>query len=370
VERLGADLLAGGRWGFLMKIDTTLFKKLVDDRLLSVQKHDKADLLIWNYTQKCQFGRAWTPETMMARGLITNSAGEVLARPFKKFFNYEEHTGEDSVLPPLPVEYFEVFDKLDGSLGILYWLGDTPQIATRGSFNSEQAIKGTEMLKKYNVPWSRYMTYLFEIIYPANRIVVDYGKQEDLVLLAIIDTETGAEVEHELIEDMTRGNIPIVKQFDGGRDLKKIKKLARDNAEGFVIRFDSGVRTKLKYKEYVRLHRLVTGVNAKTIWELLKNGQPFDELMEKVPDEFYAWVKKTKGELLNAFKEIEENAKKAYKEIEGLPTRKEQAFWLISSKYPFPGVVFKMLDKKPYEPIIWAIVRPKAERPFKEDIDA
>src|SRR3972149_3073306 len=126
-----------------MKINLNVFYDLVQQKYLSVQKHDKVDLLIWNYTPKAQFSRYWTDETMMARGLITDLEGNVIARPFRKFFNYSEHTGEDSKLPSLPMETFEVFDKLDGSLGILYWRGETPYIATRGSFSSDQAIRGT-----------------------------------------------------------------------------------------------------------------------------------------------------------------------------------------------------------------------------------
>ena len=32
-------------------------------------------------------------------------------------------------------------EKIDGSLGILYWVGDEAKIATRGSFTSRQAEK-------------------------------------------------------------------------------------------------------------------------------------------------------------------------------------------------------------------------------------
>ena len=94
----------------------------------------------------------------------------------------------------LPNEPFEVYEKLDGSLGILYWLGDEPYIATRGSFESPQAQIATELLRAYDLSGlDRRRTYLFEIIYPENRIVVNYDDRRELVLLAIIDTATGRE---------------------------------------------------------------------------------------------------------------------------------------------------------------------------------
>lgn len=306
----------------------------------------------------------------MARGLITDLEGNIKALPFKKFFNMSEHTGEDSTLPSLPLEEFEVFDKMDGSLGILYWIGEEPRIATRGSFTSDQAIKGTGMLRKYpNAVWDRQYTYLFEIIYPENRIVVDYGGNEKLVLLAVIDTETGKEKSRSDIESRYTGRVPLVDRFDFDH-IEEILGMMRENAEGFVIRFKSGVRTKLKYEEYVRLHRLITGVNAKTIWELLRNNQPFDELMERVPDEFYVWVKSTKAHLQGQFdgtetysKQVLEQAKKYYK------NRKDQAKFIMESTKA-PSVVFSMLDGKDYSKVIWQMLKPRADKPWKEDIDS
>lgn len=346
-----------------MKIDISRFRELEEQKYLSCQKHPSADLLIWNYTQLAQFAKVWCPETLMARGLITDFLGNVKARPFKKFFNYEEHFGEDCKLPPLPLEPFTVTEKMDGSLGILYWVDDIPYIATRGSFTSEQAIKGTEILHRdySHVEFDSYCTYLFEIIYPANRIVIDYNGMEDIVLLAVVETETGREVKNSLYS----GFIPVVKTYEFD-DIAKIKEVQEDNKEGFVIRFESGVRTKIKMAEYVRLHRLVTGVNAKTIWELLKNGHDFTDLLERVPDEFYDWVKNTKAELEKQFHLIEQESKSRWIEALDMDTRKKQAQH-ISKTSQYPGVVFAMLDSKPYKDIIWKLIKPRADKPWKED---
>lgn len=48
------------------------------------------DLILFNYTPICQFSKAWDEYTIMARGLIVDKEGNVVARPFDKFFNYEE----------------------------------------------------------------------------------------------------------------------------------------------------------------------------------------------------------------------------------------------------------------------------------------
>jgi RNA ligase len=86
-----------------------------------------------------------------------------------------------------------VFDKMDGSLGILYPTSQGMAVATRGSFTSEQALKATEILHEKYPEWAQ-ITYdwfrsnfdanwyevnytdLVEIVYPENRIVVDYAR--------------------------------------------------------------------------------------------------------------------------------------------------------------------------------------------------
>ena len=238
-----------------MNVDISLLNALVEQKYLTVQHHSTADLLIYNYTTKTQAERYWTPETMMCRGLITKPDGTLVARPFPKFFNLEEHPGD------LPIEPFQVFEKLDGSLGILFFVDGKPYLATRGSFTSDQAIRGNVILERYqDVMFDPEFTYLFEIIYADNRIVVDYGDREDLVLLAAIHTESGEELdisEHQW-------PFPVATRYDGITDLSALRDREEANREGFVIRFAGGTRVKVKFAEYVRLHRLVTGVNAKT----------------------------------------------------------------------------------------------------------
>ena len=129
----------------MARVDRATLDSLVEQHYLSVQKHPTSDLLIYNYTPRCQYERYWTPETLMCRGLIVRSDGTIVARPFNKFFNYEEHV---QLNQPVPLEPFKVTEKLDGSLGILYFADDQlPYIATRGSFVSQQAQKANAILQ-------------------------------------------------------------------------------------------------------------------------------------------------------------------------------------------------------------------------------
>ena len=335
-------------------INKELLLKMIEDKLVSVQKHPSADLFIYNYTPKVQYDRIWNEITMQTRGLILDSDMNVVARPFKKFFNLEEHTIDE-----IPNMAFDVYEKMDGSLGILYWLNNEPFIATRGSFLSDQSMRANLILKrKYTNIFDKLdknSTYLFEIIYPENRIVVNYNDMEDLILLSIIDNETG----EERIEDI---GFPIVKKYDGIKDIAKLKSLEEDNKEGFVVRFKNGFRLKVKFDEYVRLHRIVTGISNISIWEYLRDGKDFNEILDKVPDEFYEWVKKTIKELTDEFNAIIDESKNSFKILD---SRKETAIYFLTQKYP--KVLFAMLDGKKIDDIVWKMVKPNFSKPFKVD---
>lgn len=327
-------------------------REQVEQGFISWQKHPSADLYILNYTQRAQYDWHWTPETMACRGLIVDGQNNIVSRPFLKFFSIEQRQ------EPLPLEPFEVYEKLDGSLGILYYAHGEPRIATRGSFVSEQAQWATYHLhEKYgHVKFDPTLTYLFEIIYPGNRIVVDYGDTADLFLLAVIDTETGKDVP---LQDI---GIPVVKRYDGIKDVAELSALEEANKEGFVLKFESGLRVKVKFAEYKRLHRLLTGLNSKQIWECLKDGRGLNDVLERVPDEFYNWVRATERDLVAAFKGIEDGCRAQFKD---LGDRKENALYYRTCEHP--AVLFKMLDGQDYSDYIWKQVRPVAAMPFKID---
>lgn len=333
-------------------INKLLLEQMIAENYIKINKHPEYDLYIYNYTQKAQYNRVWNEITLMCRGLILNEKLEVVARPFPKFFNLGEMENQY-----IPDSTFEVFDKMDGSLGILYFVENEPYIASRGSFSSIQSDKANEMLHgKYKPCWENLdpkKTYLFEIIYPENRIVLDYGDDEKLVLLAIIDTQSGDEFP---LEDL---GFPVVEKYDGFNDFTTLKNLNLKNKEGFIIKFANNYRLKIKFDEYLRLHRILTECSTIDIWECLKEGLPLNDFLENVPDEFYEWVKNVKADLLNQYKTIENECKNYFKVFEN---RKDTAAYFI--KHPHHSVLFSMLDNKDYSPIIWKKIKPEFQKPF------
>jgi RNA ligase len=342
--------------------------KYHNDGLLYKQTHPTLPLTIWNYTPAVQYGEKWDDVTLQCRGLVTGTEGNVVARPFKKFFNLEEnkHT---------PTSDFEVFDKMDGSLGIMFKYNGEMVCATRGSFTSDQSKWMTEFAQKYNYQdiIVEGFTYLFEIIYPENRIVVNYDGQEKLVLLGIINTETGEEVPYNdlmFLKKLYEG-FDVVKKYDGVRDYSELKGKVEQNSEGFVVRFSNGDRMKIKGEEYLRLHKIMTNVSTTGVWELLSNGGDINEFLKDVPDEFYKKVKDYADLLKYGFYRVSEDCGKShdyfrygkYNDREIEPTKKQFAEHVMNYGHPpYRAVMFAMWDGKPYDKLIWNVFKPEFKK--------
>ena len=324
---------------------------------VSRRKHPEENLYILNYTAKTQYEGLWNETTMSCRGLVVDSSNNIRARCFRKFFNYEEVRSEVDSRISQGLS-FSVTEKMDGSLGILYWVGDNPFVATRGSFDSPQALKANQILRSRPCQGLRRdLTYLVEILYPSNRICVDYGNLEDLILLSSIHTESGEEVtcEHHPFRHVDR----IVP--DG--DFLSMKSRNIPNREGFVVRFADGYRFKVKFEDYVRMHSLIFSVSSKSIWRQLRCGEeiPFGAL----PDEIYDWVRSEKALLESERLAIVSEAEAAFSVMKDLP-RKE--FARRALEYRCSPILFCMLDGKPFGDIVWKMVEPEHRTPFDEKI--
>lgn len=336
-----------------MIFDRELLHSLSNEGWLRSQRHPEADLWIYNYTEKTQYESHWTPETLACRGLILDADGVVVARPFGKFFNLG-----DPQVGDLPDEPFTVTEKMDGSLGIVYEVDGVQHVASRGSFISEQAVYGTMLLREQELASTPGVTSLFEILYPENRIVVDYFGRRELVMLAAIRHEDG----RDALLPAYSG--PVVERYFDGEAiaLHDLAERGRANAEGFVVAFESGLRVKVKFAEYVRLHRIVTGVNARRIWESMRDGDDLDLLLEGLPDEIHRWIEDTRAALYADFRAAVDSASRVFERRPRTAERKALAAYFLASDAN-PAVLFRMLDGKPFEDLIWRTIRPEPITP-------
>jgi len=329
-----------------------ILEQYYNEGWLIKQTHPTLPLTIWNYSQATQYEGKWDEITLACRGLVTDNNGVVVARPFKKFFNMEEGNYT-------PTEDFEVYEKLDGSLGILFYYNNRWIFATRGSFTSDQAIKGGGLLNKYDLDLlSPGYTYLFEIIYQENRIVCEYD-YEDVVMLGCIETTDGGEV--DIHDEYYSTNFNVVKKYDGVKDYSMLKSMIENNREGYVIRFSNGDRMKIKGEEYIRLHQIMTEISTKSVWECLSQGDDIYKILEDVPDEFFAKIDEYVEELQSNYILLEAEAQALFATISvHTDTRAEFAKYAKAST--LAPILFKMLDNRHYSETIWRMIKPEYKK--------
>jgi len=267
---------------------------------------EHGDLILFDYSQETQANFDWDLITLNARGIVFNKVtGEIVARGFSKFFNFEELHGEAG--KKLPVEFqpntsglFRTLDKKDGSCGLTYKYLDKWHVNTRGSFESDQAIWATKWLNK-NIKTEHMdgdLTYIFEIIYPENRIVVDYGKKEALVLLGVIDKKTGIELDYvdmQNIAEIIGCELTEIYEFEKFEDIFTARDKLTANEEGWVITFDNGYKCKIKGEEYLKVHRILSSVTPLHFWRAINldtfTMPDIEETIMLLPDEFQGAAK-------------------------------------------------------------------------------
>ena len=226
-----------------------LLRKDVEDNRVNTRTMGSYEL--FDYNSYGIFDAGWTETALLARGLVVNhKLGKVVAYSFPKFFNWGESTND------VPEEEFVVTEKLDGSMGIAFWEPESGswQVNTRGSFESDQSKWATKWLNERPDTANELFrgdTYLFEIIYPENKIVIPYA-YSGLSLIGAY-TENGKEYHHNQLECLSENTdlrVAKASKFNSIEEMLELAKGLPVYEEGWVLRFKSGYRVKIKGDEY------------------------------------------------------------------------------------------------------------------------
>lgn len=250
--------------------------RLVDEGMLRCDDLD--DLRVYTYTDACTFSRAWDDITRASRGVVLNrKTGEVVAKTFSKFFNIGETP--ETLEHCLPwSEVYAVYQKMDGWLGNLFRHKGEYRISTRGSFRSPGAVWATRYLQENHdlTGLPNEATLVFELINRSiTKIIVDYGNKEELVLLAAFNRHTGEEYNwDQIVEWGEQFGFALPQVYEDG--IEGCKQLLADSVgtqmEGFVIRFENGLRVKMKGEDYLRRVRILSRLTPLAVWEAMIDG--------------------------------------------------------------------------------------------------
>ena len=240
---------------------------------------------------------------------------EIVALPFPKFFNANEDLNID-VIEKL-AEEFQITSKIDGSLGIIFYnkIRNTWDCCTKASFTSEQSNFVKKFLSKLELRSSLIPghTYLVEIVYTSNRIIIDYGDFQGIIFLSAFD-QIGIEYPfwklERLVNTMITDNfkfiyadgqnkkikmVNIIKKFKTFKEIETYLSSCTDE-EGFVIKYKIGNgyhRFKWKSQDYLEKQKIQQKLSPKSILkELKKSDEHVLEMRDKIPEELHDWFDK------------------------------------------------------------------------------
>ena len=253
------------------------------------------------------------------RGLMFDTpTGNIMSRPFHKFFNVEEK--EETMTKNIDLSKpHRIQTKMDGSMVRPINYNNTLRLATKSGVTevSEEAMGVLDAIdfddSRATWMWTQIdmgRTPILEYVGPLNRIVVPYNNA-DLIFLALRDNVTGQYLKAE--EPYPGSRVASYGEIDG--DISEYIESVRGmtDAEGHVLVFDDGFRVKIKSDWYIQLHSLKEDINKpryiaaqvldKTIDDTASLLSEDDrELITQKANEFIYWYYAKQKDLIRTFK--------------------------------------------------------------------
>jgi len=361
--------------------DGKILEEYLAKGLLKRQRHPDLDLYIWNYSEKVQYNKQWNNITKMCRGLVTDFNGNIVSRSFPKFFNLEEIDQDYVNLKSDPLkDPFKVYEKLDGSMGMLFNYVNEDYLPTdeeynnwvfcsRGSFTSTQALKGYKIFRdkfayKHLNLLDKNLSYIFEIIYPENRIVLKYD-YTDIILLTAFE-KNGTE-RFDIRNTFIDAKLSVAKQYNS-LDPYLLKNENVEGREGYVLVFENGERLKIKYENYLKLHKQVSNLTVQNAFGWIKSGELLEKILEIIPDEYHPWYNNITSKINVEYDRI--NKFCYYDYFAEYFELNKRDFALNIKDHPYKTLLFKIynnnfkesstfmteLNKEPYRTIIFRYI--------------
>ena len=315
-------------------------------------RHSSLPITNYTYSRLTEQENHWNHITMMTSGLIVDDNKRIIFNCSKKFFNYNQNFISDSVYNNLK-NHYKIYEKLDGSA---IWVVSDEEygliVCSKSSFDSEHVKWATEIIKKKYLPASKYfypnICYSFELIWPENRIVVDYGDEKSLKLWGI-KTQDGRVIELESNEiDTSWFEKPVFLGTQNDKDAID-NYLTRTNVEGVVLKGKNDSRIKIKSQTYLELHRIRTDCTPKRIFEILESGKRLSDY--DFPDEFIDDLKEIENKYIDLFCNLKDESILEAKKYE---TKTEKYIGLNKDIDSFiKSIIFNLRKNREIDSLIW-----------------
>jgi RNA ligase len=296
------------------------------------------------------------------RGMIFNQDGELISRPYAKFFNIGEK--EETQLNKVNLyESHIVLEKLDGSMIRPIPTAEGFNLATKAgvtdiSQQAEEFISDKPHYAKFiHSMFDGKLTPIFEWVSRKNRIVVDY-ENDNLILTAIRNTEMGHYLPYFNMLDLAEHwNIPVVQAVDGlaVQNIELFVKQIREweDSEGVVVRFDSGHMVKVKSADYVLRHKTKDAINQeKNVLQCILNDS-VDDLVPLLTPEDADRLKRFQGAFWAGLVDVGTDIHDTYRQIDRGQSQKDFALFAVPSLLPqYQPFMFKLRKGVPVRDLL------------------
>lgn len=322
-------------------------QRIIDDDNL-VKREGPLGLTIANWSKG--FYDVTAPHQLLAKGIVFNDKLELVSLPLLKFYNLfeirDKRYHQQLLTKGLRITAAK---KYDGTMIQLFKYKGKYVFTTRGTFKSEYTrAASTIALRKYKRSLARLdddKTYVFELIHPVSKNVVNYGDEQDLVLLAVYDR--GYNQYYRTIElGFHHPRTTEYNEFQSFEDAVEWAKRNSHDHEGYVLTLESKQqivhRVKIKSDWYVEKFRMLYSINHKAVAKLYWPDEPdWEAFRQLIPeeiedtyqfyyDEYVDWVKRLKSRVSDIYDKVDTSIEQ--KEF-AMSHKGDEEFALIMNAY-------------------------------------
>ena len=242
------------------------------------------------------------------RGLIFDRDGNIMSRPFHKFFNINERDETQAHAVDMTQPHV-VMEKMDGSMIRPILVDGYLRLATKMGVTNV-AMQAEEWLAAQSISHRAWLvkqmmfgeTPIFEWVSPFNQIVLAY-ESADLVYLGNRNNITG---KYSFLDDHPFAKVPRYGSVEGNITDYIDRQRGKEGREGDIIRFADGHMVKIKNDWYVRIHKTIDRiVFDRNIVNLIVNEE-VDDVVPMLPQVQADRVRGFELRFWDAFKSTED----------------------------------------------------------------
>jgi hypothetical protein len=286
------------------------------------------------------------PIVQQCRGIILDEARDwaVVSYPFDKFFNYGEPNAAKIDWPSA-----KVFEKLDGSLMSLYWHAGAWRVASSGTPDAggpahDSGITFAELFWQtwntmgYRLPDDPNMTFMFELMTPLNRIIVQHTQPRLILIgarrLTDYREETASEVAAKFGWTCVQ-TLPLGSLADCTAAAAKLTGL---DGEGFVVCDADFRRIKVKCPQYVALSHMKDTLSPRSMLEVIRKGES-DEFLNYFPE-----IRPVYESVKSKYDQLCQELNAEYEAVKEIESQKDFAMAIKASRCS--SALFALRNKK------------------------